>query len=374
MSVLNHPITLYMQTTQIYLAWAIVILWTVPGLAEPDRKLVVPRFSDVDTNEDGQLSLVEFKKGFGDTTTDGSSPFDRLFGVVDRDGSGSLNETELDFCRKLFRHFDSDAEQEFVPYSDLTVTIDDVQVEIHSAMLHAKLCEDDSLSWPESDVSAVPDRSEIPFSTVVQSDKENTLQDIINASVVLSIGKEDVHGRAGGVIISEDGLMVTNFHVAKSLGEKRMTAMTPDGKSYRVVEFLAGNSRRDVALLRLEGSDFPFVGIAPAAPQVADDYVTIHHSEGRFFTYDKGYIMRYAHHMNQRFVEVSADYAPGGSGCGLFDSRNRLFGLVCQVFRNRPDRKESTKVSSESDDSASSARLLKVAVPHSAVASLFVKE
>jgi hypothetical protein len=71
--------------------------------------------------------------------------------------------------------------------------------------------------------------------------------------------------------------------------------------------------------------------LASAVPAMADDLVVLHHTENRFFTYDRGYVKRYPRIGSHPWMEISADYAPGGSGCGIFNSRHELVGLVSVI-------------------------------------------
>lgn len=59
---------------------------------------------------------------------------------------------------------------------------------------------------------------------------------------------------SGGVIISSDGLVLTNHHVIDrgDSGIKGMLVMTHDGCAYPIVEVLAGSRRSDVALIRIK--------------------------------------------------------------------------------------------------------------------------
>jgi len=41
--------------------------------------------------------------------------------------------------------------------------------------------------------------------------------------------------------------------------------------------------------------------------------------------------MRYPMIGTDPWMEISADYAPGGSGCGIFNANNELVGLVSMV-------------------------------------------
>ena len=142
---------------------------------------------------------------------------------------------------------------------------------------------------------------------------------------------------AGGVLISPDGIAVTNHHVLEGEGQIAFGAMTPDGVVHPVVEVLASSVSRDVAVVRLKGSGFPYAPLAPD-PLVGDDVFVVSHPDGRFYSFTEGVVSRYyqapvkkgAGGKRQRpvFMEITADFAKGSSGSGVFDSGGRLAALV----------------------------------------------
>ncbi len=135
---------------------------------------------------------------------------------------------------------------------------------------------------------------------------------------------------AGGVFVSADGLFLSNHHVAKN-GKWPLSVMTTDGKLHRVSAVLAAEKSRDVALFRVEGDGFPFVPLAAQAPESGQEVIMIHHSEGRFYTYDRGHVRRHSFMDGATYMEISAEYAIGGSGCGIFNSNHELVGLVSTI-------------------------------------------
>jgi hypothetical protein len=110
----------------------------------------------------------------------------------------------------------------------------------------------------------------------------------------------------------------------------------------------------------------------------------VHHSGNRFFTYDRGYIMRFPVLGKYPWMEISADYAPGGSGCGIFNEKRELIGLVSIIqYGDGPTLSEDFDVQAdegwieegdtvdENMQSMDSMLLLKHAVPLSAIRSLW---
>jgi serine protease Do len=67
---------------------------------------------------------------------------------------------------------------------------------------------------------------------------------------------EPVQGIGSGVIISEDGYIVTNYHVIENATEIEITLN--DRRSFKA-EILGSDPNTDIALLKIDGSDFPFI-------------------------------------------------------------------------------------------------------------------
>ena len=139
---------------------------------------------------------------------------------------------------------------------------------------------------------------------------------------------------ASGVIIREDGIVLTNYHVvankiARALG---MGAMTHDGKAFLVEEVLAADEKSDVAILKLkDAKGLPFAPVFRDEP-VGNSATIISNPHGRFFSLSQGRVSRY--HISSKGVpmmNVTADYAKGSSGGPIFNDRGDVIGLVANT-------------------------------------------
>jgi serine protease Do len=141
------------------------------------------------------------------------------------------------------------------------------------------------------------------------------------------------HGSmAGGVVLTADGIAVTNYHVVDSDNAGAFGAMTADGAMHAVEEVLAASKKDDVALVRLakiEGRAFQAVPVS-VGDSVGSEVRVISHPDGRFFSYSEGVIARYFMDRKNRAprMQVTADYARGSSGSGVFNEAGALTGLV----------------------------------------------
>jgi len=137
---------------------------------------------------------------------------------------------------------------------------------------------------------------------------------------------------AGGVILTADGIAVTNYHVMDNDKAGAFGAITRDGRVFPVSEVLASSKAADAAIVRLEAS-----GLTPAALSINDPVGTpvcaITHPTGRFYTLTTGVISRYYMKRAPRTsktkrVCITADFAKGSSGSGIFNDSGNLVAIV----------------------------------------------
>jgi len=176
---------------------------------------------------------------------------------------------------------------------------------------------------------------------------------------------------AGGVLVSPSGLVLTNHHVIATCGEGlSVAAMLSDNRCLPVVKVLAADEASDVALLQLGGAtDLPFAPLAAVPPAVLDDVLVVSHPQEHFFAFTAGHVSRYAAGRSDEpgteWLEITADYAEGSSGSGVFNRRGEVVGLVCAT--------ESMYTSERKRSKADLQMVVKHCVPWSALRACFAE-
>ena len=158
-------------------------------------------------------------------------------------------------------------------------------------------------------------------------------------SVVAVFGVEG-EGGGSGVVISPDGLALTNFHVARPCGDWLKCGL-PDGRLYDAV-IVGIDPVGDVALIKMFGrNDFPaatlgdsdevqvgdsafvmgnpFLLAADFQPTVTFGIISGVHR----YQFPSGTLLEYAD-----CLQTDASINPGNSGGPLFDDGGRLIGIV----------------------------------------------
>ena len=306
-------------------------------------------FDAADANADEKVSTEEMEIYLTDRLQE-SLPFQKIFDAMDADDNNAVDSSEFEnrhhaiswYGLKMFAPFPDSAPADpganFQPFAGRQAPSDDGKTMAAVYYRYQDFLNNTPYRLPQkSELKQHIDAS--IRKRLEQTASKNSLERCFNASLILA-GNEMGFFTAGAVFVSPDGLALTNYHVAQALNESAVMAMTPNGKSYEVTRMIAGNPKTDVALVEIDtkSDTVPFVAIADNVPKIGDNIKVIHHSENRFYTYDRGYVMRHPSLGNQPWMEISADYAPGGSGCGIFDDQFRLVGLVSTIaFGSGPE-------------------------------------
>lgn len=140
-----------------------------------------------------------------------------------------------------------------------------------------------------------------------------------------------------GVIISRDGLIVTNYHVVHQA--QQLGVILSDDNSYPV-KILHLMPQHDLALLKVD-APHPLTPILLADSDkiaLGEEVVNIGHSELLNRTISGGRINRLATNTlthEVEFIQVNMNMYKGDSGGPILDREGRLLGMVMGKFRNK---------------------------------------
>ncbi|MEA5003561.1 MAG: trypsin-like peptidase domain-containing protein [Christensenella sp.] len=145
---------------------------------------------------------------------------------------------------------------------------------------------------------------------------------------------QQVTGEAAGsgVIISEDGYIVTNNHVVED-GSK-FTVRLKNGESYEA-KLIGRDPQMDLAVLKVEAEGLtPVTFGSSSALEVGDMTVAIGNPLGTLGgTVTNGIVSALNRELNlgdttMNLIQTNAAINPGNSGGGLFDGQGNLIGVV----------------------------------------------
>ena len=140
-----------------------------------------------------------------------------------------------------------------------------------------------------------------------------------------------------GFVISDDGYILTNYHVVK--GGDNLTVQLYDGTEYpaRVVGY--ENLTCDVALLKIEAEDLPTVQFGSSDDlMVGEEVCTIGNPLGELtYTLTVGYVSAKERAINTdgspiNMMQIDATINAGNSGGPLFDMAGNVVGIVTAKY------------------------------------------
>lgn len=140
-------------------------------------------------------------------------------------------------------------------------------------------------------------------------------------------------GAGSGVIISEDGYIVTNHHVID--GANKITVTLRDGSTTYDAKLIGSDEDNDIALLKIDASGLSAATFGNSSDLVVGDYVVaIGNPLGTLGgTVTDGIISALAREVtienkNLTLLQTNAQISPGNSGGGLFNANGELIGIV----------------------------------------------
>ncbi|MEO7979072.1 Do family serine endopeptidase [Flavobacterium sp.] len=141
-------------------------------------------------------------------------------------------------------------------------------------------------------------------------------------------------GTGSGVIISEDGYIVTNNHVIKDATEIEITLNNK--KSYKA-KLIGTDSKMDIALLKIDASEkLPYTAFANSdSVKVGEWVLAVGNPYNLTSTVTAGIVSAKARNLDtsgiQSFIQTDAAVNPGNSGGALVNTRGELIGINTMI-------------------------------------------
>src|SRR5215207_6670833 len=134
--------------------------------------------------------------------------------------------------------------------------------------------------------------------------------------------------QGSGFFISADGFLVTNNHVIDRSSEVQV--LTDDGRTLDA-KVVGTDPKTDLALLKVEGTGFPFVPLASEAPRVGDWVLAVGNPFGLGGTVTAGIVSARARDIGagpyDDFLQIDAPVNRGNSGGPTFNQKGQVVGV-----------------------------------------------
>ena len=141
-------------------------------------------------------------------------------------------------------------------------------------------------------------------------------------------------GTGSGVIISEDGYIVTNNHVIKDASEIEITLNNK--QSYKA-KLIGTDSKMDIALLKIDTNEkLPYTAFANSdSVKVGEWVLAVGNPYNLTSTVTAGIVSAKARNLDtsgiQSFIQTDAAVNPGNSGGALVNTRGELIGINTMI-------------------------------------------
>ena len=178
-----------------------------------------------------------------------------------------------------------------------------------------------------------------PFTT------HSSLPDVFTSSLVgifdtakPAIVQVRTEGRGGGtgILINEDGRLLTNNHVV-GRDDAKVEALLADGRSFPAV-VLQRNPRLDLALLKIEGDNLKTLSLGDSTKLRVGEWVfAIGHPWGQRWVVTAGIMSamrtaKLADDLTTHYIQSDVGLAPGNSGGPLLNADGQVVGINAMIF------------------------------------------
>ncbi len=146
-------------------------------------------------------------------------------------------------------------------------------------------------------------------------------------------------GSGSGVIIREDGYIVTNNHVVNGASEIEVTM--DDGKSFKA-DLIGTDPVTDIALIKIDGQNLPTVPIGDSDKlRIGEWVLAIGSPYGLTSTITAGIVSAKGRSLAdnrefkiESFIQTDAAVNPGNSGGALVNIKGELVGINTAIYSN----------------------------------------
>lgn len=156
--------------------------------------------------------------------------------------------------------------------------------------------------------------------------------DTVGPAVVHILAEGPRQGTGSGVLYAPDGYLLTNSHVVS--GATRISARLTDGRQFAAT-LIGDDPATDLAVLRLEGGDFPYARLGSSARlRVGQLVVAIGNPLGFQATVTAGIVSALGRTLRspsgrliESVIQTDAALNPGNSGGALVDGAGLVVGI-----------------------------------------------
>jgi len=139
-----------------------------------------------------------------------------------------------------------------------------------------------------------------------------------------------------GFFISADGYILTNNHVVENASDIKVTLPGQEQRELKAV-IIGRDEATDLAVIKVEGRDFPYVSFENTAkPRVGDWVIAVGNPFGLGGTATAGIVSAYGRDIGEGpfvdYIQIDAPINRGNSGGPTFDVYGRVIGVNTAIY------------------------------------------
>lgn len=141
----------------------------------------------------------------------------------------------------------------------------------------------------------------------------------------------EIVASGSGVILSEDGVIITNFHVVDKMFGANVTLT--NGKTYNVEKVIGYNKELDMAILKINAKNLQYAKVGDSNSVNVGDYImAIGNPKGLTSTVSEGIVSGIRNEKDLQQIQITAQIDHGSSGGGLFNTNGELVGITTSGY------------------------------------------
>ncbi len=163
----------------------------------------------------------------------------------------------------------------------------------------------------------------------------NDLAELVARSAAAVVGVEHRRGQGSGLVIAQDGYVLTNAHVAQGSGPLRVRI---SGSRVASGELVGADERTDLAVLRIGLRDLPVLALSERQLRVGEVVVAIGNPLGFERSVTVGVVSALYRNLPAQntllegLIQTDASINPGNSGGPLLDAEGQVVGLSTAII------------------------------------------
>jgi serine protease Do len=164
--------------------------------------------------------------------------------------------------------------------------------------------------------------------------KDDPLYDFFKRFGTPENKREPTQGMGSGLIVTRDGLILTNAHVVQDASD--VTVKLTDRREFKA-KVLGADRRSDIAVLKIEATDLPTVKIGdPEKIRVGEWVAAIGSPFGLENTVTSGIVSAKSRSLPDSnyvpYIQTDVAVNPGNSGGPLFNMSGEVIGINSQIY------------------------------------------